>query len=149
MTNKERYQKMENEIHVPSEVLGKVMNMKNNNLKKRNILKCAVSIAASFAAVFIVTNGICYAATGDTWVEKATVYINGEPKEVDIQYQQDEDGTTGTVTLDLGDDTEETNVEVLFDEDSETDTVALDINEDTDGFNCEVRLEKESEEEEK
>lgn len=118
MTNKERYQNMENEIHVPSEALGKVMSMKKENFKKKSVVKFAVSAAAAFAAVFVVSNGICYAATGNTWVEKATVYVNGEAKEVDIHYTKDENGTTGTMKLDV-EESDGTNIEIAYEMDTE------------------------------
>lgn len=66
--------------------------------KKRNYaLKCATAACAALLGVFVVTNGVCYAATGETWVEKATVWVNGEPQEVDVQMSQDGDTTTGTI----------------------------------------------------
>lgn len=53
--------------------------------------------------VFVVTNGVCYAATGETWVEKATVYINGEPVEMDVQMSQNGDTTVGEINYTVED----------------------------------------------
>lgn len=66
--------------------------------KKRSyVLKCATAACAALLGVFVVTNGVCYAATGETWVEKATVWVNGEPQEVDVQMSKDGDTTVGTM----------------------------------------------------
>ena len=66
--------------------------------RKRNYaLKCATAACAALLGVFVVTNGVCYAATGETWVEKATVWVNGEPVEMDVQMSQDGEVTKGTV----------------------------------------------------
>ena len=53
--------------------------------------------------MFVVTNGVCYAATGETWVEKVTVWINGEPVEMDVQMSQNGDTTVGEVSYEVGD----------------------------------------------
>ena len=72
--------------------------------KKRAIaLKMATAACAGLLGVFVVTNGVCYAATGETWVEKATVCINGEPVDVDVQMSQDGDVTTGTIEYEVSD----------------------------------------------
>lgn len=95
MISKKEYQDTMNEIHVPSEVLGKVREypMKNKNLKRKHLAKMAGGIAAAFALAFVVSNGICYAATGETWVEKTFTYHI-------VSY--DGDGT-GTATLTITD----------------------------------------------
>ena len=51
----------------------------------------------------MITNGVCYAATGETWVEKVTVWINGEPVEMDVQMRQNGDTTVGEINYTVED----------------------------------------------
>lgn len=96
--NRNQYQAMMNDVHAPAELLGKVRSIPMEKAKKRNyVLKCATAACAALLGVFVVTNGVCYAATGETWVEKATIWVNGEPQEVDVQMSQNGEVTTGTV----------------------------------------------------
>lgn len=80
MNNKEFYTDTFNEVHVPAAVLGKVrdMKMEKTTIKRQNKLRYAVSAVAVLAVCLIASNGICYAATGDTWIQKVTFYVNGE-----------------------------------------------------------------------
>lgn len=72
--------------------------------KKRNyVLKCATAACAALLGVFVVTNGVCYAATGETWVEKYTVYVNGEPQEVDVQMAKNGDTIVGETSYTIED----------------------------------------------
>ncbi len=93
MMDKENYTKMMDEIHVSEDVLRKVrdMNMSTSN-KKKSFLKTIGSIAAAAAFVFIASNGICYAATGETLVGKAIVYINGEKSTEELVFVDDGNG---------------------------------------------------------
>ena len=59
--------------------------MEDIEMSKNVIFTKAVAVAAAVALCFVGSNGICYAATGDTWVEKMIVYFNGEPKEMDVE----------------------------------------------------------------
>ena len=73
-------------LHASADLIGKVKGIPMEKTKKRTTaLKFATATCAALLGVFVVTNGVCYAATGETWVEKATVYINGEPVELDVQ----------------------------------------------------------------
>ena len=38
--------------------------------KKRKLRKRVLAVICVFAAAFLLSNGVCYAATGETWVEK-------------------------------------------------------------------------------
>lgn len=71
MLTKHDYNQMMDEIHVPPEVLGKVMEqtMEQKKITKKKLVKRACGIAAGLAVVFAASNGICYAATGATWLE--------------------------------------------------------------------------------
>ena len=72
--------------------------------KKRNFaMKAATVTCAALIGVFAMTNGVCYAATGETWVEKATVWVNDKPVEVDVQMSQNGDTTIGTVEYTVDD----------------------------------------------
>ena len=101
MNNRDYVRGAYDEIHAPDALFGKVMDMKNKEVKKfdkRNVLKYAAAFAA-IAVAFAGSNGICYAATGETWVEKAYVYINGEKQEVDMTWSQDGDTLVGQAEI--------------------------------------------------
>lgn len=101
MNNRDYVRGAYDEIHAPDALFGKVMDMKNKEAKKfdkRNVLKYAAAFAA-IAVAFAGSNGICYAATGETWVEKAYVYINGEKQEVDMTWSQDGDTLVGQAEI--------------------------------------------------
>ena len=93
MKNKEYYQGTFDEVHVPKAVLGKVkgMKMEEKKIQKKSKLRYAAAIAAAFGLCIVASNGICYAATGNTWVEKVILHINGEAVEQDITWHQDGD----------------------------------------------------------
>lgn len=104
MNNRDYVRGAYDEIHAPDALFGKVMDMKNKEVKKfdkRNVLKYAAAAFGVFALTFAGTNGICYAATGETWVEKAYVYINGEKQEVDVTITQEGDATVAEMHLDV------------------------------------------------
>ena len=106
MNNREYVRGAYDEIHAPDALFGKVMDMKNKEVKKfdkRNVLKYAAAFAA-IAVAFAGSNGICYAATGETWVEKAYVYINGEKQEQEINYTQEGDTEVGEIQLEVDED---------------------------------------------
>ena len=101
MNNRDYVRGAYDEIHAPDALFGKVMDMKNKEVKKfdkRNVIKYAAAFMA-FAIAFAGSNGICYAATGETWVEKAYVYINGEKQEVDVTVTQEGDAAVAEMSL--------------------------------------------------
>lgn len=102
-TNKEIYKNAFNEVHAPAELSGKVEVSKMEHVKRRsfNGLKIAVSAFAALLFLVVVSNGICYAATGDTWITKVKVIINGEETEADMTWQQEGDYTVGTVEYEV------------------------------------------------
>ncbi len=98
MNNANRYKAMMGEVHASADLIGKVKGIPMEKTKKRGVaLRLATATCAGLLGVFVVTNGVCYAATGETWVEKATVWVNGEPMEMDVQMSQQGDVTVGTV----------------------------------------------------
>lgn len=104
MSNQSQYKAMMGEVHASADLIGKVKGIPMEKTKKRTTaLKFATATCAALLGVFVVTNGVCYAATGETWVEKATVYINGEPVELDVQMSQNGDTTVGEVSYTVED----------------------------------------------
>lgn len=98
MSNASQYKAMMGEVHASADLIGKVKGIPMEKTKKRGVaLRLATATCAGLLGVFVVTNGVCYAATGETWVEKATVWVNGEPMEMDVQMSQDGDVTVGTI----------------------------------------------------
>lgn len=99
--NREQYQAMMSDVHAPAELLANMKGIPMEKATKKKLggfaLKYATAACAALLGVFVVTNGVCYAATGETWVEKATVWINGEPVEMDVQMSQNGDTTVGTI----------------------------------------------------
>ena len=91
MKNRESVKRLYDEIHAPDALFGKVMEMDKKQSKVRNIVKYAMGTAAALALAFVTSNGICYAATGQTWVSKAIVYINGEATEQELEWHQEGD----------------------------------------------------------
>ena len=111
MRNKEFVRGVYDEIHAPEELFGKVMDMNKKESKKKNILRYVAGVAATLGVAMVASNGICYAATGETWIEKAIVYINGEEQEVEVEMHQDGDTTDGEVSFEV--DENDTNEIVL------------------------------------
>ena len=104
MSNQSQYKAMMGEVHASADLIGKFKGIPMEKTKKRTTaLKFATATCAALLGVFVVTNGVCYAATGETWVEKATVYINGEPVEMDVQMSQNGDTTVGEINYTVED----------------------------------------------
>ena len=104
MSNQSQYKAMMGEVHASADLIGKVKGIPMEKTKKRTTaLKFATATYAALLGVFVVANGVCYAATGETWVEKATVYINGEPVEMDVQMSQNGDTTVGEINYTVED----------------------------------------------
>lgn len=101
MRNSEYYKKAYDEVHAPAALLGKVMNMKKERkeIKKKNTAKKWLTAAAAMALCFAASNGISYAATGETWVQKVTIYLNGEQVEQDVTFHQEGDMLIGEFEL--------------------------------------------------
>lgn len=110
MKNREKMKRVYNEIHAPEALVRKVMDMSKTNetkkFKTRNVVKYAVCTLAVAAMTFVASNGICYAATGETLVTKVKVIINNQQKELDMKWSKDGNKYEGEVVI-PGDDTEE------------------------------------------
>lgn len=94
MKEQEKYKQMMNEIHVSETTLRKVMemDMSKKMLNKKKMMKKIGTIAAALTVCVVASNGICYAATGQSWVSKAVIYINGEKVEQDVLMEDQGDG---------------------------------------------------------
>lgn len=78
MTNREKYKQAFSGLHASIDVgMEDIMKKKSANIAKR-IAVAAVALAIGFAG----SNGVCYAATGETWVEKVFLKVNGVDTEV-------------------------------------------------------------------
>lgn len=83
MSNKEWYKESFDQVHIPEAVLGKVRNMekKQKIIKRKSKLRYAVTVIAVLMLCFAVSNGITYAATGEsvaTWIEKGWSVCDNE-----------------------------------------------------------------------
>lgn len=130
MKNREKVERVYSEIHAPEALVWKVMDMsktmETKKFKTRNVVKYAVCTLAIMAMTFMASNGICYAATGESLVTKIKVTINGEEKQEDINWTKEGDTYQGTVTI-PGEDGSET-------------TVTIDA-ESTEAFNTDIIIE--------
>ena len=87
MTNKEKYKQAFSGLHASIDVgMEDIMKKKSANIEKR-IAVAAVALVVGFAG----SNGVCYAATGETWMEKVFVKVNGVDREAIVT--ENEDGT--------------------------------------------------------
>ena len=103
MNNKETIKHVYDEIHAPDALFGKVMEMNKKESKARYAIKYAVCTAAALAVAFVTSNGVCYATTGETWVSKAIVYINGERSEQEVTWHESGDLVYGEIEVPVED----------------------------------------------
>ena len=89
------------EIHAPEALLGKVMEMKKDEFKGRRMVKYIAAAVLALAITVVASNGICYAATGETWIGKMKVLINGVETEQDVTWQQDGDKLIGIMEMEV------------------------------------------------
>ncbi len=106
MKNSDKIRTVYDEIHASDALFRKVMDMKKNESKFRSVMKYAVTAVAGVAVMFAASNGVCYAATGETLTSKISLLINGEEQDADVTWYQDEEGVYGEleVTVEEGDD---------------------------------------------
>ncbi len=103
MKNKETIKYVYDEIHAPDMLFGKVMEMDKKESKMRYVFKYVVGAAAALAITFVTSNGVCYATTGETWVSKAIVYINGEKTEQEVTWHESGDLVYGEIEVPVED----------------------------------------------
>ncbi len=88
------------EIHMPPDLLGKVEDAMDGKRKKSisRPMKFAAALAV-LAVCLLATNGICFAATGDSLFGRITMYVNGEEVNLD-DVTLEKNGDTVTATID-------------------------------------------------
>ena len=101
MNENKKIKDVYDQIHAPEALLGKVMEMKKDTFKFRNCVKCAIAAVAALALTFVASNGICYAATGETWISKIKVNINGNEVTPDITWQEKDGYMVGSFEMEL------------------------------------------------
>ena len=98
---KEKIRQVYDEIHAPEVLLGKVMEMKKDEFKGRRMVKYIAAAVLALAITVVASNGICYAATGETWIGKMKVWINGVETEHDVTWHQEGDVLYGTIEMEI------------------------------------------------
>ena len=98
---KEKIRQVYDEIHAPEVLLGKVMEMKKDEFKGRRMVKYIAAAVLALAITVVASNGICYAATGETWIGKIKVWINGVETEHDVTWHQEGDVLYGTIEMEV------------------------------------------------
>ena len=101
MNENKHIKELYDQIHAPEALLGKVMEMKKDEFKGRRIVKYIAAAVLALAIMVAASNGICYAATGETWIGKMKVWINGVETEQDVTWQQDGDTLVGIMEMEV------------------------------------------------
>ena len=119
------YQNTFNKVHASDELVRKVKSMTKDNAKRKiYTLRKVLCVAAAAVFLFVASNIVTYAATGETWIEMITVRVNfnGEDKDIDftkrtyengnVSYEmtipvEDKDGKVEDYTIKLADETKE------------------------------------------
>ena len=100
--------------------------MNKKDFKFRNAVKFVAMAAAALAITVVASNGICYAATGETWIGKMKVLINGVETEQEVTWEQQEDMLVGTIEMEV-EEGEPFEMEIVTEEETERleDTVVI------------------------
>ena len=98
---KDKIRQVYDEIHAPEALLGKVMEMKKDEFKGRTAVKYIAAAVLALVITVVASNGICYAATGETWIGKMKVWINGVETEQDVTWQQEGDTLVGIMEMEV------------------------------------------------
>jgi len=138
MTNREKYKQAFSGLHASIDVgMEDIMKKKSANMAKR-IAVAAVALAIGFAG----SNGVCYAATGETWVEKVFVKVNGVDKEAIVTENED-----GSVNYDIkldpyqdGENNVERGVVISADKEDTLEEIIVNEFEAGNGFGVEVTI---------
>ncbi|MDO5156259.1 MAG: hypothetical protein Q4D51_09870 [Eubacteriales bacterium] len=127
MTNKEKYKQAFSTLHSSQTIILEDRLMKKNRMKTTAV-KVAVA-ALAFGALFGTGNIVSYAMEGTSLVKTISVWINGEEKEMDIQFNEKTvDGKTvyeGSAILDSDEDSV-TSLNIETDNMDETDSIVID-----------------------
>ena len=98
---KDKIRQVYDEIHAPEALLGKVMEMKKDEFKKRVVIKYIAAAVLALVLTVVASNGICYAATGETWIGKIKILVNGVEQEHDITWEKDGDLIFGIMEIEV------------------------------------------------
>lgn len=100
MTNKAHYHAMMDQVRAPERVLGRAKDITMEKTKRAPLaLKYATVTMVALLSVFAVTNGVCYAATGETWVQHFTTTIDGQPVDITVKATDTENERVGEVIV--------------------------------------------------
>lgn len=88
------YKETFDNVHAPEELLRKVKGISTMKeaRKKSYIVRKLGYAAAALVVLVVASNGIVYAATGETWVHKAVISVNGKDKVVEFTKSKDKNG---------------------------------------------------------
>lgn len=98
---KKAYRDTFDEIHAPEALSRKVLNMANESTNNKGIssMRRWVSVAAMALVVFVGSNGIVYAATGNTWLQNVVVHFSGSSAQAELATEvNEEDAVTYMVS---------------------------------------------------
>lgn len=99
MKFKMEYKETFTEIHAPEALGRKVKNMSRleNTIQFPLMRKMAMALALAMV-LFVGSNGIAYAATGNTWVETVIVHFNGSGYDAEVGGEAGDGDVTYSVT---------------------------------------------------
>lgn len=125
MSNKKLYKETFDKITMSEEGFERIRSLEGKNKKSRGYyFKYAGIAVAAMAAIFISSNTISYAATGEPlvdmkeYVEKISVFINGKKAdESDVKKYVDEDGNEH-IEVEVGEGDQKGEVHITTDKDS-------------------------------
>ena len=150
--NKKLYKDTFDSLQMSDESLRKVRNMSKNEKRKRIFKVRYATVMAAIVALFVVSNGVAYAATGSTIVEHVANNIkvidkNGENVDVDVTKEngnvkykfKGSDGSENVLELPESDGKNEYDIEVK-DNDGEIDYV---IKDDSEKESAEMKIKSE------
>ena len=123
---KQQYCEAMEQIHAPESLKRKVLDMREKKKMKWPV-KLAWA-AGIIAGVFVASNAVSYAATGETWVETVTVYINGMAinAEAETTTWTEGDTTFTTYTFEAEEEGSEVMMTIITDEPGKTEFIIND-----------------------
>jgi len=65
------------------------------------VIKYIAAAVLALVLTVVASNGICYAATGETWIGKIKILVNGVEQEHDITWEKDGDLIFGIMEIEV------------------------------------------------
>lgn len=65
------------------------------------MIKYIAAAVLALVLTVVASNGICYAATGETWIGKIKILVNGVEQEHDITWEKDGDLIFGIMEIEV------------------------------------------------